>query len=394
MIGIVATDLQQKQTPEAYLLYALYDSDGNRYEVGKQPLSRKAANQHEVLEEKLYISQDGHMETVLVNETAEDVWFDDFSISRTPSIVIQETHYDPWGLELTGIGFEHDGVKKNKYLYNGKELIEENDLQYYDYGARMYDPVIGRWTSPDPMASEREWLSPYNYVQNNPLLRIDPDGMLDEYNYNIDKREFEWVSDKGGSETQYVNVVNNEGEVLAQGSVPGNKVHAYKLRDGVAISNYDANLDDKAYNKKSGYEYTKDEFVYRNKIRGTENVISRALNFAERKGEAGPLTYPEDENRYGYTVMRLRMFMLAIDQSFDALPSFTPGNVPSRKFGTSIKGVGHVGSSPLKGSEGVSALTGSTSWNRFLQAQKGVYSGTGWQKRAAADYYKLSFYKK
>lgn len=37
--------------------------------------------------------------------------------------------------------------------------------------------------SVDPLASERSWLSPYNYVQNNPMLRIDPDGRLDDY-YN------------------------------------------------------------------------------------------------------------------------------------------------------------------------------------------------------------------
>jgi len=131
------------------------------------------------LEEKLYISRDGYMETMVVNETAEDVWFDDFSISRTASMVIQETHYDPWGLELTGLGYQYAGIKANKYLYNGKELIEENGLQYYDYGARMYDPVLGRWGVADPLADQREWVSPYNFVQNNPLNRIDPDGKFD-----------------------------------------------------------------------------------------------------------------------------------------------------------------------------------------------------------------------
>jgi hypothetical protein len=44
---------------------------------------------------------------------------------------------DPWGLELTGLGYQNDGVKENKYLYNGKEMIVDNDLQYYDDGARI-----------------------------------------------------------------------------------------------------------------------------------------------------------------------------------------------------------------------------------------------------------------
>jgi RHS repeat-associated protein len=70
-------------------------------------------------------------------------------------------------------------VGANKYLYNGKELLDDQNLGLYDYGARYYDPVIGRWTSPDPLASEREWVSPYNFVQNNPMSRIDPDGMFD-----------------------------------------------------------------------------------------------------------------------------------------------------------------------------------------------------------------------
>jgi RHS repeat-associated protein len=177
LVDIVAKDLQKKETPEAYLIYALYDEDSNRYEVGKKVLTRNAANQHEELEEKLAIKKNGYIETFVVNETSQDVWFDNFKILSQGSILVQETHYDPWGLELTGIGYEYAGVKKNKYLYNGKELIEDAGLQYYDYGARMYDPTIGRWGVVDPLAEKARRHSAYTYALNNPMRFIDPDGM-------------------------------------------------------------------------------------------------------------------------------------------------------------------------------------------------------------------------
>ena len=64
------------------------------------------------------------------------------------------------------------------YLYNGKELVEGIGL--YDYGARWYDPVVGRWTSVDPLAGKMPGWSPYNYVMGNPLRLVDPDGRSPE----------------------------------------------------------------------------------------------------------------------------------------------------------------------------------------------------------------------
>jgi len=60
------------------------------------------------------------------------------------------------------------------YKYNGKELQEELGLNMYDYGARNYDPAIGRWMNVDPLAEIAQNKTPYHYCSNNPMARIYP----------------------------------------------------------------------------------------------------------------------------------------------------------------------------------------------------------------------------
>ncbi len=49
-------------------------------------------------------------------------------------------------------------------------------VNWYDYGARFYDPALGRFHCIDPFAEKYYGINPYNYVANNPVKLIDPDG--------------------------------------------------------------------------------------------------------------------------------------------------------------------------------------------------------------------------
>ena len=82
----------------------------------------------------------------------------------------QFTNYDPLGLAISKIGGD------NPYLYNGKELYSDFSDAYegvYDFGARYYNPLYGRWFAPDP---EKQHPNPYIYCGNNPVMLLDPDG--------------------------------------------------------------------------------------------------------------------------------------------------------------------------------------------------------------------------
>ncbi len=65
----------------------------------------------------------------------------------------------------------------NRYLFSTKEFDSRAGLYYF--GARYYDPEVGRWLTQDPLEFV-DGLNLYAYVNNNPVNFVDPDGYLGE----------------------------------------------------------------------------------------------------------------------------------------------------------------------------------------------------------------------
>ncbi|MFV0507562.1 MAG: RHS repeat domain-containing protein, partial [Bacteroidales bacterium] len=306
-------------------------------------------------------------------------------ITNLDGEVVQHIEYVPFGEVFLE---ERNNTWNTPYLFNGKELDEETGLYYY--GARYYNPRISLWYGVDVLNEERYGLSPYQYCQNNPIMLTDPTGLLDdEWDYDIEKKKFSWVSDEGSGEFQYVNIMQGN-DKIDQVKVSGDEVYAYKLREHVLITNTDKNFNDDTYNSQNGYEYTITEFKKREIYLKEKSPITVALLAAEREGKAIPLTYNQEEMLYGYTVMRLKMFASAIDLAWDIMPTSSPSSrrVSGLKNLTSFKNI----APSLSGHAGIKSISGKNSWNTFLRANRGVYSGKGWQKRAAADYFKSNYY--
>ena len=91
-------------------------------------------------------------------------------------LVVDSNDYYPFGMSFVR-NDEEEAVfgagSFYNYKYNGKELQETG---MYDYGWRQYMPDIGRWYGMDQLSEMYHSLSPYNYVANNPVNFVDPDG--------------------------------------------------------------------------------------------------------------------------------------------------------------------------------------------------------------------------
>lgn len=168
--------------PKAYLNVLFFDEqfnfippDPNNIGVGTGLVQVNSPNNQNA--SPLTLGQkapkNGWVYIYISNESNQDVYFDNLSISQVHGNISEEDHYYSFGQKIAGICTVAFNKLQSQYRYQGDYSEEEDNTQWNEFDLRMYDPQIGRWTGADPYD---QFASPYVGMGNDPVNSVDPDG--------------------------------------------------------------------------------------------------------------------------------------------------------------------------------------------------------------------------
>jgi RHS repeat-associated protein len=244
--------------PKAYLNYLVFDRnykllDGSFIRVTEAAKENGVdTTDHEKLSKELIIKEPGYVYFYLSNDNVAlggspvEVYFDDFRVEHVTSPVVQVEDYYPFGLTFNS--YRSESSVPNQFQYNGKEMQNELDLGLLDYGARMYNSELGRWSSVDYMSEKYNSHSPYAYALNNPAALVDLDGndvylfiwytsdrKIGHAGIAFDNYRTEEVKDENGN-----TVRDKDGNVVTKQVADGTVTYYdFYARDGAGPGNHD-----------------------------------------------------------------------------------------------------------------------------------------------------------
>ncbi|WP_026995301.1 RHS repeat domain-containing protein [Flectobacillus major] len=92
--------------------------------------------------------------------------------------ITQANAYGVWGEDLPTLSYQNT-PNLNNFKFTGKEFESLTGLN--DFGWRQQDPILGIMWGIDALGEDFKHLTPFNYVENNPISKTDPDGNASEY---------------------------------------------------------------------------------------------------------------------------------------------------------------------------------------------------------------------
>jgi RHS repeat-associated protein len=197
---------QTPTQPKAYINWILFDEQFNYAGGGfdRAGTSGSVKTHNNVTIPSIVVPKNGYIFVYCSNESSHNVFFDNLQVIHTRGSLLEETHYYPFGLAMSGISSKYFqsssagcGCAGNRKGFNGneiqnKEFSDGSGLEVYDFNARTYDQQTGRFIQADPMVFSGDFLEEteevnggvfninnlevYGFAYNNPIKNSDPDG--------------------------------------------------------------------------------------------------------------------------------------------------------------------------------------------------------------------------
>jgi len=106
------------------------------------------------------------------------VFFDNLQVVQTRGQILEETHYYPFGLTMSGISSKAAGVLENKKnKFQNQEFDDDLGINYYEFKWRNHDPQIGRFIQIDPLANDYVYNSTYAFSENKVTNHVELEGL-------------------------------------------------------------------------------------------------------------------------------------------------------------------------------------------------------------------------
>ncbi len=175
-------ELMAKLNAQAEMMYDIYSDylpgEGSYMNISWDMLAHLRSTSRNMPKDEIYYYHTDHL--------GSSSW-----ITYTDGLPVQYMSYMPFGEPQVD---QRSGDWNSRYTFSGKERDEETGYSYF--GARYYDPDISIWLSRDPLSHLYPHQSPYVYCSNNPIKRIDPNGMADGNFYDWNGKYLGWDGNK------------------------------------------------------------------------------------------------------------------------------------------------------------------------------------------------------